>query len=990
MRFQCCGFLATVLLLICAGSAGAGNSPVRFNIHAQCLADALDRFSEQSGLQIIYDQAALECLRTPAVQGEMPADQVLRRLLSASDLQWQYLNDRTVVVRRNGAAHDSPRNASAVADSQAPRSANAAVTRLSIIEVNTDPRRILPNAASESAFGFAKPLLETPRSVSFISEEAIDLFGLSAVEDLVRMVPGVFTTTRFGIQGAVDVRAVPADTFFRGMRRLSLQGNGRSVLAAMDTIEIVGGPASPIYGMGKIGGYTNMVPKSGRAKTGGYLEEIEGFVQAIGGQYQRRELSFGAGGPLRALERYDKRGGYYVYGLGEDSDSYAEGVPIRQTVLQAAVSIDDFAGPFRLEAGVNYQISRTAGALTGRFTQALVDTGRYIRGTPLIDLDANGGGRIGYLEMQQGSPVKGNLSTDNQPLLQTWKWPLDANGRPLPLDQFPVVSGIPQAMYDYLVAHPEADPTGLLRAQGVGGPVPQSGAVPIGMVLDPRTVGYDTLDLRRAGAFEKELEARFATLFFDLVFDADPDFTMKNQLFFDRMDQWKNSHQPFVQEQDVYVIEDKFTVTRRLGSLPSWVRINALASLNARNTVAEGASAGMDFGSHRSDVMADTWSAAAGGMTPNTTFESPLDNPHLQNDGYPWGTIYRTEFSEFGLGLLFDIDLWTRWNLLVGGRVDVSRAQNIDYAESFNPAVGTAANPGAYFGSDVRACAWDDGTSWNASLSYAPTPNVRTYVTSAQSSIVLDGNNNALTKAVIDAGHIGTSRLDEVGIKASLFDERFFVTAAAYEQARVDVDQSDPAALLYAYPTATRARGWTTEVKWVPSPHLFLSLFAMHQVTRYDPNASSTQLVDARTLGFQDIVDAEGNVIYPAEAFLYGGRRRTVLPADIAAKAPKGRKPGEPVRFSTRSFWSNGLGASLSGNYFSDTCTGRLCTVRLPETFVANAGVFLGTGRWLFKLDISNLFDERYFRARTGETLGNPLAQALPGRRWQFTAKAEF
>ena len=103
-----------------------------------------------------------------------------------------------------------------------------------VIEVTADPRRMVPTHASDSSFGFQKPVVETPRSVSFISEETIDLFGLSAVEDLVRIVPGVFTTTRFGIQGAVDVRNVPADTYFRGMKRLSLQGHGRSVLAAMD------------------------------------------------------------------------------------------------------------------------------------------------------------------------------------------------------------------------------------------------------------------------------------------------------------------------------------------------------------------------------------------------------------------------------------------------------------------------------------------------------------------------------------------------------------------------------------------------------------------------------------------------------------------------------------------------------------------------------------------------------------------------------------
>jgi len=864
------------------------------------------------------------------------------------------------------------------------------VTRLSVIEVNEDPRRVLPNEASDSAFGFAKSLLETPRSVSFISEETIDLFGLSAVEDLVRMVPGVFTTTRFGIQGSVDVRAVPADTFFRGMRRLSLQGNGRSVLAAMDTIEIVGGPPSPIYGMGKIGGYTNVVPKSGRAQTGSYLTQVQGFVQAIAGKYDRRELSFGIGGPLSFAERFDRHGGYYLYGLGEDSQSYAEGVPIQQQVLQAAISVDDFAGRFRLETGANYQVSRTAGALTGRFTQDLVDTGRYIRGSPLVDLDANDSGRIGYLEMQHGSPVSGNLSTGNQPLLQTWSWPRDASGQPLPLGQLPVVPGIPRTLYDYLVAHPEADPTGLLRAQGVGGPLPQSGSVPIGMMLDPRTVGYDTLDLRRAGAFEKELEAKFLTLFFDLIEDSNPDFTLKNQLFFDRMDQFKNSNQPFVQSQEVFVIEDKFTLTRRLGNLPRWLRVNVLASVNARDTVSRGQSAGSDFGSHRSDVMAATWQAETGGMTPNTTFESPIDNPDLETDGYPWGTIYRTEFSEFGIGVLFDMELWSRLGLLVGGRFDRSHAANVDYAESFNPVVGTAENPGAYFGTDMKAAAWDGGASWNASLSYALTPSVRPYVTFAEASILLDANNNALTNAVIQAGHIGSARLNEIGVKASLFEDRLFIATSAFEQWREDVEPDDPASLLYAYATATRARGWTAELKWVPTPDLFVSFYAMNQVTRFDPNVGSVQLVDARTLGFQDVLDAQGNVIYPAEAFLYGGRSRIVLPDNLPQYSRKQGNPQTQLGFSTSRQWHNGLGFSLSGNYFSSTCTGRLCTVRIPQSFLANAGVFFTTGRWMFKLDLNNIFDERYFRARTGDTLGNPLAQALPDRRWQFTVKTEF
>jgi iron complex outermembrane receptor protein len=979
--------LLAVTLAVVTPATGTQPDRVRFDIPGGKLVDSLNRFGEQCGLQVVYDKGLVEGRMAPAVEGEMPVAHALDRLLQGSGAEWAYANDKTVVVREPlRQALQAPVPA-AVVEAKPPPGQAHDIAQLEDIRVFEDPRRVLPNEASGAAFGFSKPLLETPRSVSFVSQETIDLFGLSAVEDLVRVVPGTFTTTRFGIQGAIDVRNVPADTFFRGMRRISLQGHGRSVLAAMDTIEIVAGPPAPIYGMGKIGGYTNMVPKSGRAQTGSYLEKTQGFMQIIGGELKRREASFGVGGPLTFTQGLGKRGGYYVYGLLEDSGSFADDVPIKQQVLQAATSIDDFAGPFRLEAGVNYQRSRTAGALTGRLTQDLVDNGRYVRGTPLVELDVNGDGVIGYAEMHLRSPATGTLSANNQPLLQTWAWPTDANGKPLPLERFPKVKGIPQSLYDYLVAHPEADPTGLLRAQGPGGPLPLSGQVPLGFALDPRDVGYDTLDLHRSAAFEKELEAEFATAFFDLLYDTDPAFTVRNQLFFDRMDQQKNSNQPFAQKQEVYAMEDKLTVTHRLEGLPSWLRVNSLASFNLRQTVSRGRVASGDYGTHRTDAMAPSWGGRAGGMTSETTFATPIDAAYSGLDGWPWYNRYRSEFSEIGFGVLFDADIARKANLLVGGRFDASCARNVDYAGSFTPNAGTSANPGSVLGENAIARGWDDGVSWSASLSYALTPNIRPYLTWARSSIVLDGNNNMVENGVIDAGHIGSAELKEVGIKASLLDQRLFLSLAAYEQARIEVESDDPVETLFAYATATRTEGWTAELKWVPVRNLFLSLYGLHQTTRFDPNMGTVQLVDARTLGFQDVLDDQGNVIYPAEAFLYGGRTRVRLPDGVEAYSKKQGNPDTQFGLNSSFQWSNGIGVTVSGNYFSETCTGRLCTVRLPESYVLNAGTWLDKGPWTFKLDVSNLLDERYFRARTGDTLGNVLAQAMPDRRWQFTIK---
>ena len=67
--------------------------------------------------------------------------------------------------------------------------------------------------------------------------------------------------------------------------------------------------------------------------------------------------------------------------------------------------------------------------------------------------------------------------------------------------------------------------------------------------------------------------------------------------------------------------------------------------------------------------------------------------PISTNDGAPWTSNYETEYSEAGVGVLFDIDFFERTNLMLGGRYDKSRAENVDFAGTFNPTTGTLGEP---------------------------------------------------------------------------------------------------------------------------------------------------------------------------------------------------------------------------------------------------------------------------------------------------------
>ncbi len=103
-----------------------------------------------------------------------------------------------------------------------------------------------------------------------------------------------------------------------------------------------------------------------------------------------------------------------------------------------------------------------------------------------------------------------------------------------------------------------------------------------------------------------------------------PDFTVKNQIFYDAMDTLKDSFLPYGEKQDIHAFENKFTVTKRIPSLPAWLQVNSLASINYRKTVGGIRSSGGDF-DWRQDIM-----LGDGRQLANNSFWNQLDDNTLR------------------------------------------------------------------------------------------------------------------------------------------------------------------------------------------------------------------------------------------------------------------------------------------------------------------------------------------------------------------------
>lgn len=939
-----------------------------------------------------------------------------------------------------------------------PKKEEGDVANLSDVNVSADTLRAFSTEPSASSMGFAKPLQETPRAVSFVSEEQLSKFGIQSVQDLTRLVPGTYTTTRYGLQGAINVRTVTADQYYRGMKRLDQQGHVRTVLSAYDNIEVVKGPPSPVYGMGRIGGYTVLDPKSSRAKTGKYMTDDQGYLQALTGSYKLSEIQFGEGVPFTIMGH---NAGIYVVGLLENSEGWIKNVGAQQRFLQATSSVDRAVGPFRLEMGGQLQNSITSGSYMNRGTQALVDKGIYITGSPMANLDLNGDGRIGYVETYLGSPVSGALSGNNQALTQRYTWKRDANGNPLPLASMRgTLNGVPQNFKDYLKAHTEIacplatymrDSAPVAPINGSTGSM-LSRAIPVGFYINPCNVGTTKVDYRRNGAFERQQNATQRMGYADLIYDTDPNFTVKQQFFYDSIDSFKDSWLPYGERQYIKAWEDKVTVTKMLPDnwLPSWLTVNTLGSVNYRDTRGFIRSSGGDF-DYRQDIMNQTCPGAGcegsgtGGHTPNTMFWTQLTDPSYAT-GAPITAYTNSQYSESGIGLMADVTLFKHTNIVAGGREDRVIA-HVNTPVIQNPGLGLTATstftpddkviadyragiacrtqgqvvtkgdgtttvcPGANVAASIVSSS-QNAKSWSFSISHElPWGHMRPYFTAATASLALDGSNNLFANGTvagstaigfgtglvlgadgINHGYggkiIGEASLREYGIKGELFNGKAQWSFDYFRQTRNDVSSpSDPSVSVEV--TSTITKGTEMDFKYQITKKWYASISAVHMTSQYLTGGSATNLeVSGRDLGFNDIVDPVSGAVYPAEAFLYGGRTQLQLtdPNNIYADVPG--LPNWQGALLTTYKLPFGFGFNAGAQYLSQSWASRIKTIKLPQVTLYDAGLTWDHKKTHLRFSAFNITDERYFQS--GTTTNMELLTVMPGRRWQLQLKEEF
>lgn len=244
-----------------------------------------------------------------------------------------------------------------------------------VVVAISDHLALLPAEESASAFGLSKGLLETPRAVTEVRSDLIERYALRSVDDLVRLTPGAFTSSFFGIRGAMDIRGEPADNYYRGFRRIANPGNFNTVVGGARKLEILRGPVSPYHGTGSVGGQLNYVPKS--AIDDAAAVDTGWSVDVSVGSYDRRAVAAEVTVPFEIRGR---RAGVHVFADVEDSGSFYHGYEPSTELLQLSFAV---GGRTSFDFGVQYHTTDSV-QVPGwnRVTQELIDDGVYVTGRP--------------------------------------------------------------------------------------------------------------------------------------------------------------------------------------------------------------------------------------------------------------------------------------------------------------------------------------------------------------------------------------------------------------------------------------------------------------------------------------------------------------------------------------------------------------------------------------------------------------------------------
>lgn len=217
-------------------------------------------------------------------------------------------------------------------------------------------------------------LMETPAAVVIVDQELIETQGTDNLQDLIRNISGVTQAgNNYGIGDNIVIRGLGANYTYDGMyggAGLGNTFNPTRSLTNVESVEVLKGPATGLYGMGSAGGVINLIEKKPQ------FESKNKFTAEVG-QWDTYSLALDSTGALnddvayRLVAKSGRSDGYRDIGTDRDeiygalkwvlSDS--QDVMFSGAYIKDAIAVDSIGHPIRI-----YNADSVGGKSAGEVT----------------------------------------------------------------------------------------------------------------------------------------------------------------------------------------------------------------------------------------------------------------------------------------------------------------------------------------------------------------------------------------------------------------------------------------------------------------------------------------------------------------------------------------------------------------------------------------------------------------------------------------------
>jgi iron complex outermembrane receptor protein len=245
----------------------------QFSIPTGPLAQALNRFADAAGLQLIYDGVNTQGLRTTGLSGTFAPEAALSQLLAGTGLNYRFTGPTSVTVTAPGGT--SAAGAVSVGTVLETIEVQGAQVASSTGTIGEPPAVMAGGQVAKGArLGVLgnKSIFDAPVSVVAITEQTVKDQQARTIAEVLKNDASVAVFQNTNSSGTDDVYSIrgflgaSSNTSFDGLFGLNWRQPG---LEQIERVEISKGPSALLYGQSgflTIGGNINLVPKRAGAE----------------------------------------------------------------------------------------------------------------------------------------------------------------------------------------------------------------------------------------------------------------------------------------------------------------------------------------------------------------------------------------------------------------------------------------------------------------------------------------------------------------------------------------------------------------------------------------------------------------------------------------------------------------------------------------------------------------------------------------------------